>query len=185
MALTRRTKPISVVEARRLYEQTNLPIRHIASMHGMGLRAFYRRVHRWGWRLRKPRLSLTDPPRGPDETLGETTLATAGGMDVVGTATRIFAAVTCELDAVETLIKQLTPDASAEHERAQRMLASLARTLQEITRLHLPSARSEKDADDRGAADTAEFIEELVRRMDEFARRRQAGIPGEPAAEKA
>lgn len=183
MALTRRRKPISVAEARRLYEQTNLPVGHIAALMGMGLRAFYRRVHRYGWRLRRPKLPLTDPPRGPDEILGETTLAAVEGMDVAATATRIFAAVTCELDVVETLIRQLAPDASAEHERAQRMLASLARTLQEITRLQLPSAQSEKDADDRGPADTGEFIEELVRRMDEFARRTEARIRAEPAAE--
>lgn len=182
MALTRRRKPISVAEARRLYEQTNLPVHHIAAMLGMGHHALYRRAHRWGWRMRRPRLPIADPPRGPDEILGETALAAAGGIDVAAAATRIFAAVTCELDAVETLIKQLTPDASAEHERAQRMLASLARTLQEITRLHLPSAPSEKDADDRGRPDTREFIQELVRRMDEFARRRKAGVPGEPDA---
>lgn len=182
MALTRRRKPISVAEARRLYEQTNLPIHQLAALHGMGLRALYRRIHRYGWRLRRPKLPVTDPPRGPDEILGETTLATAGGIDIAATATRIFAAVTCELDAVETLIKQLAPDASAEHERAQRMLASLARTLQELTRLHFPSAPSEKDADDRGPADTGEFIEELVRRMDEFARRRQAGLPSKSDA---
>jgi len=32
----RRSKPISVVEGRRLYEQTNLHVDHIAAMMGLG-----------------------------------------------------------------------------------------------------------------------------------------------------
>lgn len=55
MPFTRRMKPISVVEARRLYEQTNLPVVHIAAMLGIGRTALYKRILRWGWRLRFPR----------------------------------------------------------------------------------------------------------------------------------
>jgi transcriptional regulator GlxA family with amidase domain len=55
MALTRRTKPLRVVEARRLYEQTNLPINHIAAMLGFGRTALRKRIQMWGWRLRRPR----------------------------------------------------------------------------------------------------------------------------------
>lgn len=55
MPLTRRMKPISVVEARRLYEQTRLPVVHIAAMLGIGRAALYRRIQMWGWRLRCPR----------------------------------------------------------------------------------------------------------------------------------
>jgi transcriptional regulator of acetoin/glycerol metabolism len=57
MALTRRMKPISLVEARRLYEQTKLPIVHIAAMLGIGRTALYRRIRLWSWRLRYPPLN--------------------------------------------------------------------------------------------------------------------------------
>ena len=55
MALTRRMKPITVVEARRLYEQTNLPVERIAAMLGIGRTALRTRIDLWGWRLRRPR----------------------------------------------------------------------------------------------------------------------------------
>jgi len=145
----RRAKPISVVETRRLYEQTNLPVDHIAAMHGISRHALYRRIHMWKWRMRRPLVTLTDPPREPD--------------------------------AVAEILRKLTPEAIDERERAHRMLAHLARTTQEITRLHLPTAaQTGQDANDRGPADTADFVRDIIRRMDEFARRRKAAVPDEP-----
>jgi hypothetical protein len=184
MALMRRVKPIDIVEVRRLYEQTNLPVDHIAAMHGMCRNALYRRVHKWGWRMRRPTIELHDPPRGPDE-VSPTAGSAAGEMfDIAATAARIHRAIACELEAIETVIAQLTPGAGEEAERAARVLASLTRTLLEVARLDLRGIRgaSSEDENDRGPADPAEFVAELVRRMDEFSGRAQAAIPDLAAA---
>jgi hypothetical protein len=177
----RRAKPISVVETRRLYEQTNLPVDHIAAMHGISRHALYRRIHMWKWRMRRPLVPLTDPPREPDEVFGETTLDQGPEPDAAVTAAKLMRAVEIELDAVAEILRKLTPEAIDERERAHRMLAHLARTTQEITRLHLPTAaQTGQDANDRGPADTADFVRDIIRRMDEFARRRKAAVPDEP-----
>jgi hypothetical protein len=184
MPPTRRAKPISVVEARRLYEQTNLPVDHIAAMHGVTRTALYKRIHMWNWRMRRPLVPLTDPPRHPDEFFGETALAQGAEPDLAAAAAKLMRAVDTELDAVTEILRKLTPDANEERERAHRMLASLARTTQEITRLHVPGpAPVGQDVNDRGPADTNEFVRELVRRMDEFARRAKAAVPGDPSGD--
>ena len=182
MPPTRRLNPISIAEGRRLYEQTNLPVDHIAAMMGMARNALYRRVHMWNWRMRRPTIPPADPPRQADEVFGETTLAQRAGVDLAATAACALRAVECELDAVTTILRQLAPQASEERERAQRMLASLARTLQELARLNLPSAApSEQDVNDRGPADPDEFARLLLRRLDEFAARRVAKLPDDSA----
>jgi hypothetical protein len=183
MPPTRRSKPISIAEGRRFYEQTNVPVDHIAAMMGMGHTALYRRIHAWRWRMRRPTIPLSDPPRQADEVFGETTLAERASLDVAATAARVLRAVQYELDAVTTILRQLAPQASEERERAQRMLASLTRTLQELTRLNLPGATpTEQDVNDRGPADPDEFARELLRRLELFAARATPGLPDESGA---
>jgi len=184
MALTRRAKPISVAEARRLYEQTNLPVEHIAAMHGVSPRTLYRRIHLSGWRLRQLPVPRTDPPRQPDEFFGETILTQGAEPDPATTAAKLMRAVETELDAVTEILRKLTPEAIDERERAHRMFASLARTLQELTRMKLPAA-GKQDTNDRGPDDDDEFVRELVRRMDEFAGRAKAAVPSQPSGEDA
>jgi hypothetical protein len=177
MPATRRPKPIDVVEARRLYEQTNLPVDHIAAMHGIGRTALYRRIHIWGWRMRRPTIPLADPPREPDEIAYHAAEPDRDAAELDATAARIRRLVECELDDIERTIGSAGEGA----DRARR-LASLARTLQEVTRLPRPAAANDvKDADDRGPDDDNDFIRELVRRMDEFARRGSTEIPAEPS----
>jgi hypothetical protein len=181
MGLIRRVKPIDVAEVRRLYEQTNLPVDHIAAMHGLCRNALYRRIHKWGWRMRRPTIALSDPPRGPDEVLSSDAEDTVDAVtfEVAATAARIHRAITCELDAVEKVIAQLTPEAGDEAERAARVLASLARTLQEVARLDTTPAHPKRDAqesDDR-MPDADDFIRDLARRMDQFARASARALP--------
>ena len=171
----RRSKPISVVEGRRLYEQTNLHVDHIAAMMGLGKKALYNRVKAWGWRLRRPRIPRNDPPRKPDEVFGETTLAERATVDLAATAARVLGAVEGELDAITQILRLLPPQPSEERERMQRMLASLARTLQELARLK--SLAGVQDANDRGPDDPDEFARILLRRLDEFRARRSNRIP--------
>jgi hypothetical protein len=180
MAMVRRPKPISVVEARRLYEQTNLPVDHIAAMHGMTRHPFYRRIHKWGWRMRRPLVPATDPPREPDELSVLEPGQEQPLSEIAATAERIRRAVEQELAAVEQAISQLTPQATAEAECAARTLASLARTLQEVARLNAQCAtpHREENDEDRGPDDPDEFLLDLARRMDAFAASRiGSGLP--------
>lgn len=173
MALVRRPKPITTVQARRFYEQTNLPIDHICALYGMTRKPFYTRVHKWGWRMRRRGIPKTDPPREPDEISALAPGQEQPLSEIVAIAARIRRAVEQELDAVEKIIRELSPQATEDAERAARTLASLARTLEEVGRLdaqYLIPRREEND-DDRGPADNDEFLRELARRLDAFAGR--------------
>lgn len=174
MPAKRRSKPITIAEARRLYEQTDLPVDDIAAMLGIRRTALYNRIHLWGWRLRRPKLPDKDPPRKPDEVFGETTLQERGSVDFAATIARTLRAVDSELDAIAEILRQLPPQPSDERERGQRMLASLARTLQELARLKPPAG--EQDVNDRGPDDPDEFARELLRRLELFKARRSARI---------
>ena len=188
MPIIRRAKPIDVVEARRLYEQTNLPVDHIAALHGIGRNAFYRRVHLWGWRMRKPMLPRHDPPRQPDELPPGEAASDAAASDVAAISARIRRAVEHELDAIEQIMARLTPrdGRSEEAERAARVLASLTRTLHEVARLDAtPAAARSEENNDRGPADPDEFIRDLARRMDEFARAAAGSVPDVAPAKSA
>jgi hypothetical protein len=180
MPAKRRSKPIAVVEARRLYEQTNLPVDDIAAMLGIRRTVLYNRIQMWGWRLRRPKLPHKDPPRKPDEIFGETTLQERASVDFAATTARVLRAVDSELDAIAEILRQLPPQPSEERERSQRMLASLARTLQELARLK-PPATGEQDVNDRGPDDDNAFVKELLRRLELFAAREATGVPDEPA----
>lgn len=181
MPPTRRAKPITVLEGRRLYEQTNLPVAHIAAMMGMSRSALYRRIRAWGWRRRRASGLPEDlAQRVAEASPAETTLAERS-VDLATTAANVLRTVESEIEAVADILRQLPPIASEERERGQRMLASLARTLQELARLKLPNGATGQDMNDRGPADDDEFVRELIRRMDAFAERAQAVLPGEPA----
>jgi hypothetical protein len=48
--------PALVTEARRLYEDTNVPVRDIAVLVGLSERTLYTRIHKWKWRMRRDRV---------------------------------------------------------------------------------------------------------------------------------
>ena len=183
----RRVTLANIREARRVYENTNVPVDDIAAMLGVTRTTFYTRRRQWGWSLRLDRVPLAEPPREPDEIAHPSASPNARPSDTAVVAARIRQMIEHELDAVEQIVAQLKP--AVEHtegaERAARVLASLARTLQEVARLDAPRgkvATSEED-NDRGPADDDDFIRDLVRRMDEFAQRGQGAVPLHAAAE--
>jgi hypothetical protein len=172
----RRVTARMIANARRIYENTNVPVDDIAAMLGVTRRTFYKRRKTWGWKLRYDRLPKHEPPREPDEIEpAEPAMSAAGGepsaTDVI--AARMRGVIESELDAVEQIVAKLRPasDHTEEAERAARVLASLARTLHEIARLdRKPAAKDDTTDDDRGPDDPDEFLRELARRMDAFAR---------------
>jgi len=171
--------PEQMAEGRRLYEQTRMPVADIAAMLGIAATTLYERSRAWGWRRRINRIPREDPDRASDEPApGEVTTANAA------IAARIERLVEHELTAIETIIAGHAPDdeRTEKVERSARVLASLSRTLQEVKRLDA-KATPRKDDNDRPPDDPDEFAQDLVRRMDEFARRHQASLRDEPAAE--
>lgn len=199
--------PELLAEGRRLYEQTRLPIRDIAGLLGIGERTFNRRRKEWGWPSRKARVPRYEPPRTAADLLRfdpvpapsrlDRPVAPTDGAashpalpacpvsgdppDPGSLALRIQSAVERELFAIEQIVAKLRParEHTEEAERAARVLASLARTLQEIAKLDRRPAAAKDDTkdDDRGPDDPDEFLIDLARRMDAFAERRQNPVP--------
>jgi hypothetical protein len=183
----RAISPEMLAEARRLYEQTRVPVDDIAAMLGIGARSFYTRLRKWDWKRRMLRIPQASPPALADsaplprtEPVADAPQPTAVVAPPVPVAERIQRAVERELHAVEQIVAKLRPSTDAgEAERAARVLASLARTLQEVARLdRVPAATEQaKEDDDRGPDDADDFIRGLARRMDEFARAAARSVP--------
>ena len=184
----RRVTPASIAEVRRIYENTSVPVDDLVAMLGITRTTFYQRRRDWGWRLRLDRVPRAQPPREPGEAEPDTIEMTgvAASLDTPALALRIRRAVERDLGAVEKIIAQLTPSAAHTEpaERAARVLASLARTLQEVARLDVRGKQgaSNEDENDRGPADPAEFVAELVRRMDAFAERTKSAVSAHASA---
>lgn len=152
-------------EARRLYEETRVPVDDICFMLGIGTRTFYTRLRRWRWRPRMTRIPLDSPPPAPPQA--DVLPAAAGALssdsadlalqsslariadDGAPLTVRVQRAVERELAAIERIVATLRPGSSdaGEAERAARALASLARTLREVVRLETPPEKAEP-ADD-------------------------------------
>ena len=173
----RPVSPEQLAEGRRLYEQTRMPVEDIAAMMGIGTRTFYTRVRAWGWRRRGSRIPLSDPQRSaPQEPLEPP--ARPSAPHELTLATRIERLVEQELSSIEKIMRRRGGDESRsdEMDRSARVLASLARTLQEMKRLDADDTRRQDD-NDRGPADPDEFARELLRQLDEFVARGKKPIP--------
>jgi transposase-like protein len=178
----RPVSPEALAEARRLYEETRVPVDDIAALLGIGARTFYTRVRKWGWRRRILRIPQAGPLPAP-ASAAEPEGGGAAAPDDVPTAERVQRVVERELHAVEQIVARLKPsEQPQEAERIARILASLTRTLQEVARLKATPATPKDRDDDRAPDDPDELVGELVRRMDEFARSWPGRVHDEPAA---
>lgn len=198
--------PEVLAEARRLYEQTLAPVGDIAELVGLSRSNFYERARELGWRGRraKPTFSFAravsgraplpagDEP-GASQSVTDTGQSEAQGPPIeavtvtaqerAAIARRIMNAVEREMDAIERILKVITPADQLEAEHGARTLASLSRTLQEIAALNRPDDETPQhdDADDEIPHDIDEFRRELARRINELVdarRNRQGGGAG-------
>jgi hypothetical protein len=168
--------PEQFAEGRRLYEQTRMPVDDIARMMGIGTRTFYTRVRSWGWQRRGSRIPRLDPSRSaPEEAPASRSQQASTDLPL---AARIERLVEHELAAIEKIMRRRGPDESRSEEmdRSARVLASLARTLQEMKRLDSQDTRHQ-DENDRGPDDPDEFARELLRQLDEFVARGKKPFP--------
>lgn len=168
-----------IADTRHRYEETDEPLISIAERLRIGERTLQRYIARWKWR---PRLPKPSPPPTPMEQSEPDHAPSAVVPDVAQVARSIQAIVQQEVATIAAIVAKLPRSASSvEADRIARTLATLTRTLQEALQLNAPKASSEEPTnDERGPADPDEFLRELARRMDAFARARTGG--GLPAA---
>jgi transposase-like protein len=177
-----------LADARYRYEETKEPVAEIADRLGIGERTLYSNIRTWGWRQRRP--------AGAKAANAQAANAQAAGapaasgitlspleLEVLQAAETVQSTAQRGVAAIGLIVAKLGPAVNtAEAERIARTLATFTRTLQEVLRLTTPYASSDESSNDRGPDDPAEFAQELVRRIGEFARSRQALVHHEPAA---
>lgn len=180
--------PERIAEGKYLYEETLTPTDEIGKRMGLSRSAFYLRVKEWGWTQRRYSHGLGDEsaepilpqepaavpdapvaveatnPAAPDEE-------TASAFEVrARTYARACAAVGRQIAIIEGIQTTLMPVQAAQAERSARVLATLNRSLLEITEATKPEesvdADDASDADDDAVPrDIDEFRNELARRI--------------------
>lgn len=184
MAAKKEIAPELLAEAKRLYEQTLAPVGDIAAMVGLSRSNFYERVREGGWRSRraKPTFSLAraisegvraevviDPPEASRaDPVGGATFDPP--QQRIAIAQRILTTVEREMDAIERILKVITPGDQLEAEHGARTLASISRTLRDIAAINRPNDETPsddaEDDDDPIPHDIDEFRNELARRIE-------------------
>jgi hypothetical protein len=171
--------PEKIAEGKRLYEQTQTPLRDVAAFMGICRRTLENRIREFNWRRRRVAtrpIELLHAARGAAmAAMTSDNASAAGGKPVppqrrMAIAERIQSVVEREMAAVERVLAVIGPADQVEAESSARTLASIARTLREIAALSLPDEEVNK-TDDADAADDAipvdmdEFRRELARRL--------------------
>lgn len=163
--------PEAVAMARRLYEETNVPMHDIAAMLGIGITTLTRRARLWEWTRRSSRVPLHAPPRPKPVAaqVGAQVAAVAGEAPLApaplsrhALIVRLVARIEAEITGIEQLLALAggPGEASvADAERAARTLAVLVRALRELAALE----KNEPDGteDDAAARDADAFRREL------------------------
>lgn len=160
--------PEAVAMARRLYEETNVPMHDIAAMLGIGITTLTRRARLWEWTRRSSRVPLHAPPR--PKTVAAQVAAVAGGEAPLAPGplsrraliVRLVARIEAEITGIEQLLALAGGPGGAsvaDAERAARTLAVLVRALRELAALE----KNEPDGaeDDAAARDADAFRREL------------------------
>lgn len=170
--------PEKIAELRKLYEGTDIPVRDLAKMCGLGQTTFLNRVKVWGWKGRRQRIKDYDhAAKAEVEAIREV----AGSAMVIAEneslIDRVRAAVEREIVAIEAVLTRVEGARlrSADAERAARTLATLVKTLREVAALQ----RDEKPEHETGAEedefrDLEEFRAELAERLDRIRKSRDA-----------
>ncbi|HRF07196.1 MAG TPA: hypothetical protein PL193_00910 [Xanthobacteraceae bacterium] len=171
--------PEKIAEVRKLYEGTDVPVRDLASICGLGVTTFLRRVQLWGWKRRK--LRMQDYDRAAEAEVQSIREVAAPAVTIAQNETligRVRAAVEREIVAIEAVLARVEGAKlrSTDAERAARTLATLVKTLREVAALQ----RDEQPEDAGGDTDQDEFHDldafrrELAERLDRLRRQRSA-----------
>lgn len=173
--------PEEISRARALYEGTDIPVRDIARMLGIGLTTLHRKINLWGWTPRNARLRGLDAAAKAEIPVEQIAALAAPHVATVEQETlihRVRAAVEREIVAIEAVLARVESAKlrSSDAERAARTLATLVKTLREVAALQRDE-QPEHDARDRSEdefRDLDDFRRELAQRLDRLRRQRQA-----------
>jgi hypothetical protein len=181
--------PERIAEGKFLYEETLTPTDEIGKRMGLSRSAFYLRVKEWGWTQRRYSHGLGEENAAPilpqpspavaDFTVAANEAAsvaapsdeTASAFEIrARTYARACAAVGRQIAIIEGIQTTLMPVQATQAERSARVLATLNKSLLEITEATKPDesvdADDAKDADDDAIPrDIDEFRRELARRI--------------------
>lgn len=156
--------------ARAQYE-AGVPLESIARSLGMSRATLRRCMEDLGWppRRRLARLAPAPMKRLPPPHQPSAPDAAPPAMIIGPTAalvTRVLATVDRELAAVDRILDTLGPPEPDAVERGARTLASLARTLRDITQMRQGGASPRDNDDEPEIRDLDEFRRDLARRLD-------------------
>ncbi|MGB9364928.1 MAG: hypothetical protein WCE79_02830 [Xanthobacteraceae bacterium] len=167
--------PEALADARYRYVETDEPNVSIARRLGISERTFSRNVVKWGWERRRQSARKQMAQAAPDPVAPHLPELTPEDQ---AAAADIEASVQHTIAAIRMIVARLPKGRSVSAaERSARTLATLTRTLQEVVRLR-PKQTPPELTNDRGPANTDEFLKDLARRMDAFADARLGiGIP--------
>lgn len=169
--------PEKIAEVRKLYEGTDVPVRDLASLCGLGVTTFVKRVKLWGWKPRKLRMRDYDNAAGAEvesiRELAAPAVSIAESETLIG---RVRAAVEREIVAIEASLARVENMRlrSTDAERAARTLATLVKTLREVAALQRDEKPEEQGAGEDEFRDLEEFRAELAERLDRLRRSRSA-----------
>lgn len=155
MGVVKEIRPHFQECARKLYEETDMPLHAIARLAGVSTRTLRYRAEAWGWRL-----------RGAIVADGEDA-AESAPEDVAGLVARIRTTVQREIGVAERNLMRTGPRSARieESEKTARTLASLTKTLNELKRLEADGTAHVPKADDE-QIDIDEFRNEIARRLE-------------------
>lgn len=170
--------PEKIAEVRKLYEGTDVPVRDLAAICGLGVTTFLRRVNLWGWKRRKLRMQDYDRAAAAEvqsiREIAAPAVTIAQNETLIG---RVRAAVEREIVAIEAVLARVEGARlrSTDAERAARTLATLVKTLREVAALQ----RDEQPEDAGGESDDEfhdleGFRRELAERLDRMRQQRNA-----------
>lgn len=170
--------PEKIAEVRKLYEGTNVPVRDLASICGLGVTTFLKRVKLWGWKPRNYRMRDYDAAAQRDiESIREIAAPAIAVAENETLIDRVRTAVEREIVAIEAVLARVEGAKlrSTDAERAARTLATLVKTLREVAALQ----RDEKPEQASGEGedefrDLEEFRSELAERLDRLRKSRDA-----------
>jgi len=169
--------PEKIAEVRKLYEGTDVTVRDLASICGLGTTTFMRRVKLWGWKRRRLRLNdYDDAAKAEVDSIREVAAPAIAVAESETLIDRVRSAVEREIVAIAAVLSRVEGARlrSADAERAARTLATLVKTLREVAALQ----RDEKPEDEKGEGsedefrDIEEFRAELAERLDRLRRSR-------------
>lgn len=166
--------PEEIARAKHLYEDTAVPVADIALSLGLGQTTFMKRVKLWDWKPRNLRLAELDAAAKaevPVEEIREIAAPAKKTLEKMSLLARVRAAVESEIVAIENVLSRVEAARlrSSDAERAARTLATLVRTLKELTALEKPDAKTGGEGQPESSdefRDLDEFRSKLAERLD-------------------